>query len=151
MNDTKTEDKAAKKQAESRRTLKLMKRLMLGFRARMDEDLRPLGITLAQLRVLHAIKTEATASGAQVARECHITPQTAHALILRAEKNGWIVREHDATNERRRIAKLTPTGEKLLEDADVLVQQIETEMWEGVKRTDLKAMNDLLEVAAGRL
>lgn len=146
-----SDEKAAKKQTESRRTLKIMKRLMLGFRARMDEDLRPLGITLAQLRVLHAIKAGGTASGAQVARECHVTPQTAHALILRAEKSGWIVREQDATNERRVIATLTMTGEKMLEDADVLVQKIEAVMWEGVKRSDLKAVNDLLEMAAERL
>ncbi|MGO4211436.1 hypothetical protein AB4043_11500, partial [Terriglobus sp. YAF25] len=66
-------EKTSRKQSEARRTLKLLKRLTLGFRARLDEDLRPLGITLAQLRVLHAIKSEATASGAQVARECSIT------------------------------------------------------------------------------
>lgn len=144
-------EKTSRKQSEARRTLKLLKRLTLGFRARLDEDLRPLGVTLAQLRVLHAIKSEATASGAQVARECSITPQTAHGLILRAEKNGWIVRQQDITNERRRIASLTATGEKLLQDTDVVVQKIEMDLWVGVKRSDLKAMNDLLEMAADRL
>ena len=69
-----------------------MKRILVHFRGQMDEKLRPQGVTTAQLQVLHAIRSAPGSSGAQLARDCYVTPQTVQALLKRLEEGGWIVR-----------------------------------------------------------
>src|SRR3954470_18128736 len=89
-----------------------MKRIMLGFRARMDEQLRPKGVTMAQLQMLFAIRNQPGSSGAQLARTCFITPQTTQALLKHLEENSLIVRGKDPVNDRIVTASLTATGER---------------------------------------
>ncbi len=59
----------------------------------MDEQLKPEGVTTAQLQVLKTIRTEPGASGAQLARLCYMTPQSAQALLKGLEDDGWITRD----------------------------------------------------------
>ncbi len=81
---------------ENRRQAKqLMKRILMGFRAQLDEELRPRGVTTAQLQILHAIRSSPGSSGAQLARVCQMTPQSMQALIQKTEKDGWIVRRKE--------------------------------------------------------
>ena len=69
-----------------------MKRILIHFRGQMDELLRPQGVTTAQLVMLKAIRNEPEASGANLARACYVTPQSAQALLKSLEDGGWIVR-----------------------------------------------------------
>src|SRR6266702_999149 len=82
-----------------RRAAQLMKRILIGFRAQLDEELRPKGVTTAQLQILKAVKRLPGSSGAQLARECYMTPQSMQALIQRAEADGWIERHKDKGND----------------------------------------------------
>src|SRR5260370_29884370 len=99
---------------DQRSVMQRMKRILIHFRTQLDEELRPWGVTLSQVQILHAIKSAPRSSGAQLARVCYVTPQTAHALIERIEEDGWIVRHKDKGNDRILAASLTEAGEKLL-------------------------------------
>src|ERR1700719_1137251 len=101
------------RQAGTRRAAQMMKRIMIHFRSQMDEKLRPQGVTTAQLHVLKVIRDEPGASGAQLARACYMTPQSAQALLKSLEHGGWITRTKDPENERILIAQLTPSGGEL--------------------------------------
>jgi DNA-binding MarR family transcriptional regulator len=129
------------KQSERRQAIKMMKRIMLHFRSQMDERLRPQGVTTAQLVVLKAVQDEPAAFGAQLARACHMTPQSAQALLKSLEDGGWIIRTKDAVNSRILIAKLTPSGVKLLETAEKVAQVIETKLWKGIPDSAVEALN----------
>ena len=94
--------------------------------------------------VLKAIRNEPGASGAQLARACYVTPQSAQALLKSLEDGGWIVRTKDAVNERILIAKLTPSGEKLLETAEKLARVIEKRLWDGVPESAVETLNRTL-------
>ena len=83
------------RQAETRRAAQLMKRILIHFRSQMDEALRPQGVTTAQLHVLKTIYNEPGVSGAQLARACYVTPQSAQSLLKGLETGGWIVRVKD--------------------------------------------------------
>src|SRR5580693_2517690 len=85
---------------DRRRAAKLMKRIVMHFQASVDEELRPYGATIAQVRLLWAIRNAPGSSGAHLSRECEVTPQTTQALLERAEESGWIVRGKDSVNER---------------------------------------------------
>jgi DNA-binding MarR family transcriptional regulator len=132
------------RQAETRRAAQMMKRIMIHFRSQMDEQLRPQGVTTAQLQVLKVIRDE-PASGAQLARSCYVTPQSAQALLKGLEGGGWITRNKDRVNDRILIAQLTPSGVELLESAEKLVRVIEKKLWHEVSVEAVEALNGVLE------
>src|SRR5271167_1470527 len=132
------------RQAETRRAAQMMKRILIHFRSQMDERLRPQGVTTAQLQVLKVIRDEPGGSGAQLARACYVTPQSAQALLKSLEDGGWIIRTKDAVNDRILIAKLTPSGVKLLETGEKLARVIEERLWEGIADSAVEALNKTL-------
>jgi DNA-binding MarR family transcriptional regulator len=132
------------RQAETRRAAQMMKRIMIHFRSQMDEKLRPQGVTTAQLQMLKVIRDEPSGSGAQLARACHVTPQSAQALLKSLEDGGWITRTKDLVNERILIAQLTPSGMELMETAERLARVIEKRLWAGVPDTGVEALNRTL-------
>ncbi len=127
-----------------RLALRQMKRALIAFRGRLDVELRPHGITTAQLQMLHAISLAPGGSGAEIARLCHITPQTAQGLLARALRQGWIRRGKDPRNDRLVTAVLTPAGRRLVREADRIAQTIEAGMWAGIDPAETAALNQLL-------
>jgi DNA-binding MarR family transcriptional regulator len=126
-----------------RRVTKLMKRILAQFRTLMDEKLRPYGVTTAQIRLLSALRNAPGSSGAHLARQCEVTPQSAQALIQRAEEAGWIVRGKDSVNDRIVTASLTPAGSDMLKIADRLMASIEAKLWQQIPAP---AIDELIEV-----
>jgi DNA-binding MarR family transcriptional regulator len=122
-----------------------MKRILIHFRGQMDDLLRPDGVTAAQWVMLRAIEKEPVASGAQLARACHVTPQSAQALLKSLEVGGCIVRTKDPVNDRILIAKLTSRGEKLREAGERAVREIEKKLWDGIPESAVEALNRTLE------
>src|ERR1700744_3690422 len=61
--------------------LKVPRRRNVVFRDLLEERLRPLSITSAQLQLLAALTKEPGTSGAHISRYCQVTPQTTHALL----------------------------------------------------------------------
>jgi MarR family transcriptional regulator, organic hydroperoxide resistance regulator len=139
------------RQAETRLAAQLMKRILVHFRGQIDEALRPQGVTTAQLQVLYAIRNEPGASGAQLARLCYMTPQSAQSLLKGLEMGGWIVRVKDKVNDRILIAQLTRSGEELLETAEKAARVIEKKVWKGVSDDAVVTLNAVLEQCLGNL
>jgi DNA-binding MarR family transcriptional regulator len=136
---------ASARQAETRLATLRMKRILIHFRGQMDEALRPQGVTTAQLQLLKTVKTQPGASGAQLARSCYITPQSAQALLKSLEDGGWIVRVKDKANGRSLVARLTASGEDLLDTADKAAGVIEQRVWQGVTDSEIRGLNEVLE------
>ena len=136
--------KGSRREIETRRSKMLMRRLIQGVRARLDEELRPSNVTTAQLRLLKEVKATPGASGAQIARACYVTPQSAQAMMVRAVERGWVVRGKSAENHRLVTLRLTAAGERQLAQADLLLTRLEAEVWDGVPMTDLRVMNKVL-------
>jgi DNA-binding MarR family transcriptional regulator len=122
----------------------MMKRIIVNFRSQMDERLRPHEVTTAQWAVLRAVRDEPGASGAQLARACHMTPQSAQALLKSLEAGEWIVRTKDAVNDRILTTKLTPSGMKLVEAGEKLIRAIEKKLWDGIPASAVEALNKTL-------
>ena len=139
------------RQAETRLAAQLMKRILIHFRSQMDEALRPQGVTTAQLHVLKTIYSEPGVSGAQLARLCYVTPQSAQSLLKSLEEGGWIVRVKDKVNDRILVAQLTPSGEELLETAEKAARVIEKKVGKDVSDEAVGALNRVLEQCLGNL
>jgi MarR family transcriptional regulator, organic hydroperoxide resistance regulator len=138
-------------QVERRRAAQMMKRILIHFRSQMDERLRPQGVTTAQLQVLKAIREKPGVSGAQLARSCYMTPQSAQALLKGLEDDGWIVRSKDRVNDRILTALLTAEGERLLVTAEKAAKGIEVRLWRGVSEGSVDALNAVLEQCLANL
>jgi MarR family transcriptional regulator, organic hydroperoxide resistance regulator len=139
------------RQVERRRAAQMMKRILIHFRSQMDEKLRPQGVTTAQLQLLKAIRDEPGVSGAQLARSCYVTPQSAQSLLAGLERDGWIIRTRDRGNDRILAARLTPEGEKLLLTAESAAKVIEGKLWRGVPESSIKALNEVLDQCLANL
>ena len=131
--------------AETRRATTLMRRLLVGLKGRLDDELREQNVTSAQIRFLQVVNERPGSSGAQVARACFMTPQSAQALMARSVERGWVERGTDPENHRLVTVRLTPAGERLLAYADGVLARLSAEVWAGVSVAELRAMNAVIE------
>lgn len=129
---------------EKRRTLRQMKSMLIAFRGRLDDELKPMGVTTSQMQMLEAVRVHPGASGAQLARACRVTPQTAQGFLARAERERWIVRGKAAENDRLVTRSLTGEGVRLLKQADRVAKTIEKGLWRGTTDEDFGRLNEVL-------
>ncbi|SEG49900.1 DNA-binding transcriptional regulator, MarR family [Bryocella elongata] len=133
------------KAATTRRLTHAVRDLLLAYKATLEEAVRPHGLTLPQLRMLHAVSEQNEVSAATIARLCHVTPQTLQAMLTRAVREGWIVRGTTQRNHRILTVSLTPEGENLLAIGQKAAIEIEDRMWSGVPRKALEETIEILE------
>jgi DNA-binding MarR family transcriptional regulator len=131
-------------QQQTTQAIQRMKRILIHMRGQMDVILRPYGVTTAQLVMLKTVRNSPGSSGAQLARECYVTPQSAQALIKHLEDSGFIVRGKDRINGRIVTASITPEGERLMETAEKIALEIQETLWVGISDGDVEGLNELL-------
>lgn len=134
-----------RREEQAKQAFQRMKRILLAFRTRVDEELRPQGVTMAQLQVLFAVRAQPRSSGAQLARTCYITPQTAQSLLKHLEVGGLIVRGKDPVNDRIVTMSITDAGERLAQSVESSTQPLQRELWHGITDRELGQLNELLE------
>jgi DNA-binding MarR family transcriptional regulator len=137
--------KQGTREVETARVRTLMRRLLVALKARLDDELRAKQLTSSQWRFLHEVKERPGSSGAQLARACYVTPQSAQAMMAYAVERGWVTRGTHAENHRLVTARLTLEGERLLEYANGVLARLEAEAWAGVSLADLREMNRVME------
>jgi DNA-binding MarR family transcriptional regulator len=106
----------------------LVKQLQMAERARMEEVLRPLGVTLQQYTALSLLERREGLSSAQLARRHYVTPQAMHQLVASMERDGLIERRSDEANRRILRAWLTDHGAELLRSCHEAVDELEGRM-----------------------
>ena len=106
----------------------LVKRLEMAERARMEEVLRPLGVTLHQYTALSILERREGLSSAQLARRHYVTPQAMHQLVASMERAGLIQRHPDEANRRILRAWLTEHGAEALRACHGVVDGLEARM-----------------------
>ncbi|MBB5065546.1 MarR family winged helix-turn-helix transcriptional regulator [Granulicella mallensis] len=128
-----------------------VKRVLLGFRSLLDQELQPLGITAAQLRLLRAVQDAPGISGAKLADICSVTPQTGQQLMMKLEANGWITREKNPANERVLLARLTKKGEKMLQHARAIAEVAHHKLWQRIDPAKLAVFDEVLAISCENL
>lgn len=114
------------------------------LRARMDADLRKIGLTTPQYAVLAYLKVEAGASNATLARRAFVTPQTMQAILVTLEKSGLIGRTPHPEHKRVQKTELTASGHDALEAASTIVADAETRLREAAAPVDPETITALL-------
>ncbi|MFD5648701.1 MarR family winged helix-turn-helix transcriptional regulator [Streptomyces sp. NPDC127039] len=96
--------------------LYLVKRTELVVRARLEELLRPAGVTALQYTALTVLERHDGVSAAQLARDSFVTAQSMADMVRALETRELIRREPNPRNRRERLILLTETGRRLLAD-----------------------------------
>src|SRR5215472_12405924 len=95
--------------------LYLIKQVEQVVRSRLDDIVRPGGMTALQYTALTVLERHADMSSAQLARHSFVTAQSMADLIGALEARGLIERHRDRTDRRRLVVALTAEGRVLLD------------------------------------
>ena len=112
------------------------------FRA-LETALKPLGTTLVQWDALRAIAAAPGASAHRLALATFQTDQAFGTLANRLEAQQLIVR---TSGEGRRIEhRLSPKGEQILAQGNVIADRVRTELYAAIPKADRRALAALLD------
>jgi DNA-binding MarR family transcriptional regulator len=95
--------------------LYLVKQLELAVRARLDGVLRPVALTPLQYTALTVLERRSGLTTAELARNSFVTDQAMADMVVALEHRGFITREGDPRDRRRRVIRLTGPGEEILD------------------------------------
>ena len=96
--------------------------------ARLEEALRPLGLTASQYGSLSNLVHVGELSGADLARAAGLTPQSIAVGLAQLLAKGWIGRRPHPVHGRVSLHAITPEGKKIWREADHRVAAIEQEI-----------------------
>ncbi|MFJ7153943.1 MarR family winged helix-turn-helix transcriptional regulator [Streptomyces sp. NPDC101118] len=113
----------------------MVKRTELAVRARLDELLKPAGITALQYTALTVLERHDGISAAQLARDSFVTAQSMADMVRALESRGLIRREPNPANRRERLILLAEPGRALLAEyagpARALEQRMVADLTDG--------------------
>lgn len=109
---------------------------------RMEEALKPTGLSLAQYAVLSALKIQPDQTNADLANAAFITPQSMQSVLSKLEKIGHVIRKQDEKHGRRQLARLTSSGEDLVIKGKCAVTQVEEDF---VRSVHPLSLSDVLD------
>jgi DNA-binding MarR family transcriptional regulator len=102
----------------------------------MDQSLSELGITTPQFQALGVICAEPGLSGAELARDSMLTPQSIKEIVAVLERAGLVERSAHPRDQRIRLIYPTPAGERMIAAARERVHELEGRMVAGLTQAE---------------
>ncbi len=128
-----------------------LKRVDALLRARMDDTLRPTGLTVPQYACLELLRQQPGLSNAELARAAFVTRQSMN-LVLRGLQERGLVERPDAVDQgRARPSRLSAAGSALLAEASASIAAIERRMLVGLSQSEHDALRSALQACAVNL
>lgn len=124
----------------------LLSRCSVLWRTRVDERLRPWGMTHASWRILRVL----TVSGQRLnqtslAREIGVETPTLVGLLDRMEKMQWVRREPDPDDRRVKIVEVTTQGIEICKKLESEVEAVRQQMLCNLSKEEVRAGIALFE------
>jgi len=129
----------------------MLKQVELAVRARIDEIVRPVGLTAAQYTALTVLERHTGMSSAQLARNSFVTAQSMADMITALEGRKVIERHRDKSDRRRLVVALTDEGRTLLDRCRDEVNALEATMLTGLSAAQTKALRATLATCYANL
>jgi DNA-binding MarR family transcriptional regulator len=124
--------------------LYLMKQVELAVRARLDELVRPAGLTALQYTALTVLERHPNLTSAHLARNSFVTAQSMADMVASLRSRDLIDRHQDPADRRRLVLSLTDAGRALLEDYRQPVADLETEMLSGLSVDEATTLREAM-------
>jgi DNA-binding MarR family transcriptional regulator len=131
--------------------LYVIKQVELAVRSRLDEILRPAGLTALQYTALTVLERHPDLTSAQLARNSFVTAQTMADMVVILHERGLIDRHRDQADRRRLVLALTAQGRKVLKAYRPKVADLEAEMVAPLTARQAAQLRTSLSVCRGAL
>ena len=128
-----------------------LKHVQAALRARMDEALRPLGLSAPQYLCLELLSRTPGVSTSDLAREAFVTRQTMSTLLRSLVDRGLAQRAAQASSGRALPVRLTPEGWDLLREASRVTMEVERVMISPLSESQLRAVQEALSACIAAL
>ena len=110
----------------------LLKHAQSLLHLRMEEALKPLGLTVSHYSCLFRLRVEPGISAAVLARRTFVTRQSMNVMLQQLIDRGLVRRPMQAESGRALPTALTPAGISALSAAQLLVDGVEQRMLSGL-------------------
>ncbi|GAA3195839.1 MULTISPECIES: MarR family winged helix-turn-helix transcriptional regulator [Streptomyces] len=127
--------------------LYLLKRAELVVRARLEELLKPAGVTALQYTALTVLERQDGVSAAQLARDSFVTAQSMADMVRALEGRGLIRREPNPRNRREKVILLADPGRRLLAAYAEPARQLEERMVADLRSDEVAQFREALRRA----
>lgn len=131
--------------------LYLLKRVELAVRARLEEIVRPAGLTAIQYTALTVLERHDDMSSAQLARQSFVTAQSMADMITTLQGRRLIERHRDRADRRRLVVSLTAEGRALLDRYRDEVAALEADMIAGLSEQEVAGLRAVLNTCYDNL
>ncbi|WP_231444143.1 MarR family winged helix-turn-helix transcriptional regulator [Brevibacterium zhoupengii] len=128
-----------------------LKHLQSVLRSRMDESLRPLGLSTPQYACLELLRRAPGASNSELARGAFVTRQTMNTLLKGLQDRGLVTRATKAETGRALPTTLTEEGGKALDQAVERVERISALMVSSLDEELKSHLGEALDLCVGAL
>mgnify|MGYP003648797405 FL=1 len=102
----------------------------------IDEELKPLGISYQEMRIVGLLMGESGITQKALAKKLSVRPATLSVAITRLEQQGLVTRR--LSSEDKRVQYLTLKSNKKISTVDSRLQKLESEMCNDIPAKDLK-------------
>ncbi|MGW0819226.1 MarR family winged helix-turn-helix transcriptional regulator [Streptomyces viridiviolaceus] len=125
--------------------LYLVKRTEQVVRARLEQVLKPAGVTALQYTALTVLERHDGLTAAQLARDSFVAAQSMADMVRTLEARGYVDRRPNPANRRELLIALTESGRRLLAEYEQPVRELEQRMTDGLgadRTAELRAALD---------
>ena len=127
------------------RTVYLIKRVETEVTAKMNKALMDFGITLSQFIVLNFVNdNQDDLSSAQLSRRFKMTPQSMNETVTLLQMKDLIIKNVAIENKRILRISLTEKGIRLLNECNVAIDEVETELFSTLSEVELDSFRQLI-------
>ena len=129
----------------------VLKHTQAALRTRMDEALRPLGLSTPQYSCMERLSRDPGISSSDLARGGFVTRQTMNALLQGLQDRGLVARAEHAPSGRALPTTLSAEGVALLAEANHRVGAIDALMVSGLTASQRRDLLGYLEACIAAL
>lgn len=116
-----------------------------------NEELAPQGVTYRQAQVLGCLALEGQLSQTDLAERMRIEPPTLVGILDRMERDGWIRRDGDKTDRRRKFIQPTPAAKPVWTKIVAAAKRVRTRASAGLSAAQLAQLKKLLGMVQANL
>ena len=123
----------------------LLKEASSTLRAAMEQELRPLGMSVTQYSCLELLAQRPGLSNSELARGAFVTRQSMNVLLQALEREGLVIRLVEAPVGKALPTRLTPRGRRSLKTATVAVRSVEIRLLAGLTEVEQSSAFRILQ------
>ncbi|MEX2174351.1 MAG: MarR family transcriptional regulator [Pirellulaceae bacterium] len=121
------------------------------FQRAFNEELAPQSVTYRQAQVLGCLALEGSLSQTDLAERMRIEPPTLVGILDRMERDGWIRRDTDKQDRRRKFIQPTPAAKPAWAKVVVAAQRVRAKATHGMTAAQLEQLRKLLDQVQANL